>query len=150
MRREHSGCCKSTCIYFRILTPSAIYRYGPGEEVLARRLEALLPIILLLDLTKHQRNPAAFLRSLYLHEPSLLQAGGGSLDGVEGCGRGIEEIDELVRGLWTGLLHDGHGTEEREGQAWASGHCLKRSSRNKRAWDRARTRAEAWRWGRPQ
>lgn len=59
--------------------------------------------------------PRRLLLPLYLLEPSLLQAGGSSLDGVEGCGRGIEEIDELVSGLWTGLLHDGHGTkEERE------------------------------------
>lgn len=53
------------------------------------------------------------LAPLYLLETRLLETCSGRAHGVEGSGRCVDELEELVRGLGALLLHHGHGAEER-------------------------------------
>ena len=50
----------------------------------------------------------------YLLEAGLLETCGRSANGMEGCGGGVDKVEELVCSLWASALGHGHGAEEGE------------------------------------
>ena len=51
----------------------------------------------------------------YLLEAGLLETSGGGAHGMVGSGGRVDEVEELVCGLWASSVHHGHGAEEGEG-----------------------------------
>ena len=51
----------------------------------------------------------------YLLEAVLLETSRGGAHGMVGSGGRVDEVEELVCGLWASLLHHGHRTEGDEG-----------------------------------
>ena len=51
----------------------------------------------------------------YLLETGLLKPNGRGANSMVGSGGCVDEVEELVRGLWACLLHHGHRAEGKRG-----------------------------------